>query len=371
MQRNFSGRILTYARVVSAATLGVGLLAVPAAAQPMVGAVSGIVSHDKTIVISGSGFGVKPTPAPLVWEDFSDGALDPALATRAGGVVMNEDNLRHPFSPRNARSDYKTAGGGGYFGYDGATAPKWFVQYWIKLAPDWHWGTSTFDAGDDGLANIKFFRMFPSGSRTYSNVGYSAHGFTGADVLRFVENGKQEYLGVNFKDWFDIGEWHNVQVEYGENSGNGQPNGTMRLWIDGVLRDSTTTLVTNAEAAEPAVDKRPYVIGFYDSWSPSDAPVPNMYAYYGDIYVDRSWSRVEMGNQPTYAACTHREMLVPTEWSTGAITARVQQGAFTNGQRAYLYVIDSAGKVNSAGFPITIGASATPPSAPTGLKIIK
>lgn len=370
MQRNFTGRLLTYARVASAATLGVGLLAAPAAAQPAVGAVSGTVTHNQTIVITGSGFGLKPTAAPTVWEDFSDSALDAALATRNRAVELNADNLRHPFSTKNARADFKS--GGYYFGYDGGVAKKWFVQYWIKLAPNWHWGASTFGGGDDGLANIKFFRMFPAGDRNYSNVGYSAHGFTGADVLRFVENGDaSQYLGVNFKSWFTLDTWHSVQVEYGENSGAGQPDGTMRLWIDGVLRDSTTSFVTNQAVDGVAVDKRPYVIGFYDSWSPSDAPVSNMYAYYGDIYVDKSWSRVELGDQPTYAACTHREMLVPVEWSTGAITARVQQGTFASGQVAYLYVVDSNGRVNSAGFRVTIGASGTPPSAPTGLKIIK
>ena len=46
-----------------------------------------------------------------------------------------------PVSARNVRADYKSAGV--FFGYDAATAPKWFVQYWIKLAPNWHWGAST------------------------------------------------------------------------------------------------------------------------------------------------------------------------------------------------------------------------------------
>lgn len=368
MQGNDIGRRFTYAWAPVA--LGMTLLAAPAAAQPAVAGVSGTVSHNEVIVITGSGFGVKPSAAPVIWEDFSDNALDPALVTRNGDVALNGDNLRHPFSTRNARSDYKA--GGYYFGYDGATAPRWFVQYWIKLAPNWHWGTSTFDAGDDGLANVKFFRMFPSGSRNYSNVGYSAHGFTGADVLRFVENGDfSQYLGVNFKSWFTSDTWHNVQVEYGESSGAGQADGTMRLWIDGVLRDSTTTLVTNHAPDGEAVDKRPYVIGFYDSWSPSDAPVSNMYAYYGDIYVDTSWSRVEIGNAATYAGCTHREVLVPTEWTAGSITARVQQGSLAQGPSAYLYVVDASGRVNAAGFPVRIGGAGTPPSAPTGLKIIK
>jgi hypothetical protein len=364
------------ARILLASSVAVGAIAsaVPASAQPAVSSVSGSISNNQTVVISGSAFGAKASVAPLVWEDFNDGSLDPNLVTRAGAVAFNTDNLRHAFSTRNARSNYKASGY--YFGYDATTAPKWFVQYWIKLASNWHFGNSTFDAGDDGLANIKFFRMFPGGSRTYSNVGYSTHGFRGGEVLRFVENGAQTYIGTSAHDWFTPGTWHSVQVEYGENSAAGQANGSMKLWVDGVLRDSATNLVTNDVSDGAAVNKRPYIIGFYDSWGPSDANVANMYAYYGDIYVDSSWSRVELGNAPTYNACTHREMMVPTAWGAGAISARVQQGSFTNGQAAYIYVVDATGKVNANGYRVTIGGTGgTPPApapgAPTGLRIIK
>ncbi len=373
MKRKFNRRRFGSgaARAASAAALGVCLFATPASAQPAVGSVSGTVTHDQTLVITGSGFGTKATPAPLVWEDFSDSALDPKLVTRGGAVALNGDNLRHAFSTKNARSDYKAPGGGYYFGYDEGTAPKWFVQYWVKLAPNWVWGSKTFGESGDGLSNIKFFRMFPTGDRNYSNVGYSMHGFRGGEVLRFVENGVQDYIRVSAHNWFTPGTWHSVQVEYGENSAAGQPNGTMRLWVDGVLRDSTTTLDTNHAADGVAVNKRPYVIGFYDSWAPSDAAVPNMYAYYSDMYLDSSWSRVELGDAATYAGCTHREMLVPTAWGANSISARVQQGTFTPGQPAYIYVVDGAGRVNATGYRVTIGGNGTPPAAPTGLRVIK
>ena len=347
MSRGFAGLIAAGVLCLS------GL---PAEAQPTVTGVSGRVANDQTITINGASFGTKASAAPLVWEDFSDGAVDPALVNKGPGPAeINGDNLRHPFSSRNVRADYKTAGA--FFGYDAATAPKWFVQYWIKLAPNWHWGTTGFGGDDDGLANVKFFRMFPKGARNYANVGYSTHGFVGGDVLRFVENGEQTYLGVNGQGLFTPGEWHCVQVQYGENNGAGQPNGTMRLWVDGVLQDATTTLDTNPVADGEPVDKRPYVIGFYDSWDPSDKPVDNMYAYYTDLYVDSSWSRVELGNAPTYAGSTHREMLIPTAWSGSSITARVTQGAFRPGDKAYIYVVDDSGKVNATGFKVNVTAA--------------
>ena len=346
------------------------LLPAAAAAQPSIATVSGTPAHNDTLVINGSAFGTKATPAPRLWETFSDGTVDPALTVNGGTFFSNADNLRNQFSKKNARADYKN--GGYYFEYGVTTAPQWFVQYWIKLAPNWKWGTTTFGGGDDGLANIKFFRLFPKGSRNYSNVGYSLHGFDGGNVLRFVENGVQQYLNTDARPWFAPGVWHNVQVQYGENSGVDQNNGTLKLWIDGVLRDSTTTLNTNASADGAAINKRPYIIGFYDSWSPSDAAVSNMYAYYSDVYVDTSWARVEIGNAPTYSACTLREIQLPIAWSNTSVSVRVNQGSFTTGQAAYVYVIDANGVVNSNGYRIMIGTgNPTPPTPPANLRIIK
>jgi len=328
--------------------------------QPILTDSSGRIANGQTITITGRSFGTKTTPAPLVWEDFSDGAIDPKLVNHGyGPAVINGDNLRHGFSTKNARTDYKTAGA--YFGYDEGTARKWFVQYWVKLASNWHWGTSTYDAGDDGLANVKFFRMFPTGDRTYANVGYSTHGFTGGEVLRFVENGVQTHLALDAQSFFTPDAWHCVQIEYGENSGVAQPDGTLRLWVDGKLRDETTTLDTNPADDGDQVEKRPYVIGFYDSWGPSDAAVANMYAYYSDIYVDSSWARVELGDAPTYAASEHREMLIPTSWSPTSISARVAQGSFSHGP-AYLYVVNSAGQVNARGLKVIVGSAGNPKS---------
>lgn len=369
MDRDYRKRVWTVV-----AGFGLGLLAATADAQPVVGSVSGVASNDQTMVIAGSAFGTKPTAAPLVWEDFDDGVLHQDLAPHGVIAPNNTDNLRHSFTSRNARTNFKVTnanGDGNFFEYTGSGAPKWFVQYWIKLASNWSWGTTAYGGGNDGLANIKFFRMFPNGGRTYTNAGYSMHGFSGGDVMRFVEKGAQPYLGVDGRSWFTPNTWHNVQVLYGD-SGLDQANGTMKLWVDGVLRDSMTTVVTNVGSDGSATDKRPYVIGFYDSWAPSDASVSNMYGYYGDIYVDNNWSRVELGDASTYVNTRHREIQIPTAWGASSVSVKINQGSFGSGQIGYLYVTDSLGRVNANGFPVTIGGgTVTPPSAPTNLRVVR
>jgi hypothetical protein len=66
---------------------------------------------------------------------------------------------------------------------------------------------------------------------------------------------------------------------------------------------------------------------------------------------------------------------LPSAWSSSSITATVNQGTFSNGQAAYLYVIDANGTVNASGYPLTFGqgqgggSDTTPPSTPTGVSI--
>jgi hypothetical protein len=347
---------------LGAALAAASWLALPAEAQPVLSSVIGTIAHGQTVTIQGSAFGAKPTAAPLAWEDFAGGTLKALTARGSPSLTLaNADNLRTPFSIRNARCDFKQGGGGCFFSYDAAVSSRWFVQYWVKLAPNWQWGTTTYNGGNDGMANVKFVRFFPTGSRNYSNVGYAFHGFAGNQTLRFVENGASTYRPIDLNTLLTPGSWHLIQVEFGENSGVDRADGRLRLWIDGQLYDDTRTLVTNVGTDGPAVNKRPFIIGLYDSWPPSDAPVANMFGYYADIYVDNTFARVEIGDAPRYDDCTHREIQYPLSWGAGSIAIRVNQGAFAAGRTAYLFVVDDSGRVNPVGFPITFGGPAPPP----------
>lgn len=98
-------------------------------------------------------------------------------------------------------------------------------------------------------------------------------------------------------------------------------------------------------------------------------PASGAYAY-DDIFIDFTQARVEIGDAPTWSASRHKEIQIPTRWSDGTISIRVNTGTFTAGTRAYLYVVDAAGAVNSDGVAITIGGAnhTIKPQAPSGLK---
>ena len=94
------------------------------------------------------------------------------------------------------------------------------------------------------------------------------------------------------------------------------------------------------------------------------------YRYYGDFYIDNSFSRVLLGNDPDFNSCTHLELQTPTVWNNGRITFTTNQGSFQNGDMAYLFVVDENGEA-SAGYSITIGgeSDATTPASPSGLSV--
>jgi hypothetical protein len=104
---------------------------------------------------------------------------------------------------------------------------------------------------------------------------------------------------------------------------------------------------------------------------------PLAYNQWDDIYIDNSWARVEIGDQPVYDNCTRREMQIPSQWSNDSITLNVNQGAFKPGTEAYLFAVDANG-VPSSGKKIIIGDAITEdtnsptisqPAAPQNLRI--
>ena len=89
----------------------------------------------------------------------------------------------------------------------------------------------------------------------------------------------------------------------------------------------------------------------------------DVYQYYDDIYINNSWARVEIGDDPDYDSCTHREMQIPTAWSSDSVDITVNQGSFPDGATAYLFVVDEDGIVNTTGKSITFGGQPTLPGA--------
>lgn len=115
----------------------------------------------------------------------------------------------------------------------------------------------------------------------------------------------------------------------------------------------------------PDVDTQHWVKVYDTLW-----PAPDVKMYFDSIYVDNSFARIEIGDQPTYDSCTHREIQLASSWSDSQIEFNVNKGTLPDGQ-AYLFVIDESGTASS-GYPISFGVQTDfiAPSAPSGLNVL-
>jgi len=321
-------------------------------AAPSVSLTNGTLSNGNTIAISGSFFGNKASPAPVIFDDMEGGNLSNKW-TKTGSIQINSDNNRHSNSQYNGRNDFGSSGGSskGYF-TGGSNSKKWFCQYWFKLSTNWHWGTTGYGGGDDALTNIKIVRIWDSGSDALNWVTAFQLWSGSNTIISKVSPLSTAYYSklIRPKDDITVNTWHNFQFEYSDSS-IGETDGVFRAWYNGkVIYNISGIMTRNSQNTNY---KRPLVLGFYNSWGRAAS---STYFYIDDAYIDNTWARVEIGDNATYDNCTHREVQIPSAWSDSSIEITFSQGSFNNGDQAYLFVVDDAGN-KSSGFPITIGST--------------
>jgi hypothetical protein len=159
--------------------------------------------------------------------------------------------------------------------------------------------------------------------------------------------GRQEVTGVyhnNLDKWTRVERWldmGNIDVANGYHAGS-QDLQIRGAW-SGQLRFSS--------CGDDTVYAESCVIGHFFNRQNGAA----MRLYISELYMDNSFARVELGNAPTWAACTHREIQIPSAWSATEITVTVNQGAFEAEDDVWLYVVDENRVNNSVGYPLVIG----------------
>lgn len=322
--------------------------------------------HGATVVLTGTGFGSKATAPPLTFDTMETGSFS-SLWQNTGGLSVTTE-ARHDQSTYaatlNMQGSLGEAGNHAYFTVDNAAlSERYFVQYWFKLDANFDWGTSTYGGGDENNANIKMFRMWNPSSSVNENFHINAHGYSGSGSVQynteFVSNPAGGFFG-NSWDW-DLDEWHLLQVEYQESSLGGN-DGILRVWIDGALQVEDTDIMTREDYADL---KRPFIVGLYDAWN--DGGTDRDDVYLDDVYADPSWSRIEVGNAPTYGGCDHREIQTPTAWTDTSVTFTFNRGSFADDASGWVYLTDEDGN-RSSGFPVAFGLDGSATMiAPSGL----
>jgi len=335
------------------------LCSTPAFSAPSISSVSDAIEHNESITISGSDFEPSATDdTPSVWDNLEDGSCNTTATVGTWSSVnvlsISSNNDRHSNSNYCGHHNFQGEATGAFRCNGTPISRAWFVQYWVYLATNWEWGDSVYGGGSQFLSNVKWIRYWNPGS-TNENF-YVAFGTSLSSNSRSIDeniSGTKDYFDVQFaKEDMPLGSWQCFQFEFLDSSSNDVADAEFRVWRNGTLIETRINFV----ARESSNYKRPYFIGYYNSWSGGNGHDNDFYI--DDVYVDTTWARVEIGNNSTYGSCTHREIQIPTNWTSSSISVTVNQGSFADEATAYLFVVDADGDVSS-GYEIEIGGEDT------------
>ena len=92
------------------------------------------------------------------------------------------------------------------------------------------------------------------------------------------------------------------------------------------------------------------------------APELNLRMLFDDVYIDRTLARVELGNAPTYNACSRRDLQPPLSWADERISVSLNGPGYSSSDDLYLYVISADGRVSAGYGPFRLQQSGSTPS---------
>ncbi len=334
------------------------LVAGAVSALPSITSLSGTVEHGSSVTIGGSDFGAKPIASPYRYDNFEAGVVGTRLLSESEGGWFTE-GIAPVYSltkirKANTKSAYQnfTSNGGGYNSTIGLMnwpdAPMYFSG-WFNYRM---WGAQS--------RNNKLLQL--RAGRLDQYVWEGRFGADYSSVQQYVADCDGHALEppvrayAPYNNLYADEQWHRMEFYIDQGTVNGN-NGQWTIWIDGQVWSSISgTFMQDGDC--PFFR---FYLGFYFARDVGD-PTPQAERYWDELYVDITRARVEIGNAPTWAACTHREIQVPSTWNGNSITFRTNQGTFADATTAYVYVVDASGAVNSQGYPVVFAG--TDPGSP-------
>jgi hypothetical protein len=344
---------------------------------PVVQQVAGALNQKGTVTVTGSGFGTKPTAAPLLWDDATGtemsqlwdgewpnliGAYNTAYYSPMRGV-----NPPHSHDSRYiAGADATSAGA-----YSGTMViffknislqafPFYIYASWYQRADNrWTFGgdnnykTFDYSAAGEPYAQGNWYVSYgpPHPNSTTDTAQQWAINDDGKSLMNPDMAGHNAWWAGAVNPMG--GTWSKVEIAIKVTD---QTDGYVTQWENGHL-------VLNYQGPTDRYGSpniRSIGIGGY-----ARMQVPSNWRYFADAYIDTSLARVVLANKPVLSQATIIENQIPSAWSDGSISATVNLGQFNQGQTAYLFVVDSTGTPSAKGLAVTAGgpAAPSPPSA--------
>ena len=330
-------------------------------------ALSGTVSDGQTLTLTkaAGGFGTKPNGAkPLCWWPLEDSVLPDAALSR---LTTNDytpsgelsSAIVSPGSAGSFRYLFSNASEANAFtGLNRSASPpdRWYVWKRSYYDFDYLWGTS-FNLKQNRFYNSGLFStrpntylqgyQFSDGYPAYDGGGYPRMNVELPSGVDPVDGVTYIYAGFPF-----VGKaWHVWELEFDPGTEDTQDaiihylrNGVQ--WYDPAHRWKCRYSSGGGQ----------YCYWFPDQNSNGIGSLVNPYLYYDAIYVDDSFCRVMVSDEPSWQSAVYpdgtarnREIQIPTAWADGSISFVLRQGAHANLSGKYLYVVTSDGAAIKAG----------------------
>lgn len=333
-------------------------------------------AHGSSYTLTGTGFGTKSEPLPIMFDNFSSGTVgnnvrpNSPTVSASGTWVWDDQGItstRPVYSTdvlRTGRTrSAKAAYGGSVYanaleiidtGFTAAGAEK-FISWWLHYdltsashsinfkpfiaygtfenqVPEFYLGYGA-PSSDDQLRNSFQDKVSGAGSAGIINTP-TIYAAPNVDAI--------EGSWVKFELWIKQSTADTFDGAFQLRVHNPDDGSAITMPMD----DATVRTRLYSDR-----NYRNFLIGAYHA--SSGGATGNVYV--SDVYCDNTRQRVELGDASTWAACKWTEAQVATAWSNTSITITANAGAFTAGQTAYLYVIDANGApVSTSGTAVTV-----------------
>jgi len=355
-------------------------LATTSWAAPTINSVKGSMSESQTITINGSNFSSKPVAAPISF-------LKDNIEKGISGSVFNDSGWNNPGAGKRAIYTDGSAYSGKksiLFDFQGDWQDRSFfiekdlnnqkevyVTAWIKLVKSgpctkfqWKNWRVKQNAGYN-IANDS------NGTGVIGDLWYP-WGSTARSVQVFIDGKSSNQGWMLDSSAFAFDKWQRIEAYYKHsdpNRANGQISWERIGYGDSLAGGAPTNRSAVITRSSSADYYRYLILGHYfGNFSGCDDNSARLQVFYDDIYVDNTPARVEIGNSNKWSNCTVRDIQAPSQWSNSSVSVTVSTPSFASNQKAYIYIVDINGNVNSEGYPITIGNSSTVPPSYDQLK---
>lgn len=347
--------------------------------------IAGVTISGNSLNINGKEFGAKPNPAPIRFDNFEKLTVGNDVASETGWW-SNSSNAGNAMKVSN---DYSISGQNSAkatqlgnelsnpmlmrnnIGF--ADTKKVLVSFWFR----WKWPEWTGGTPYEGV-QYKLWRVAAS-LDTNGNVHYPAindfkwkgatYTWNTLGLTYTSTSALGSYSSVHFpNDSVVDNTWYNVVLMVNQGT-KGVANGSYKAYLSKAsgpyteIASATNILIIDSYGDYiNAIKLDNYIDKNNDNIVAQGATIANNGIYFDDIYIDNTFSRIEIGDSPEYQNCTKRIIQIPSAWTDTSVTATLNQGNFTSGQTTYLYLVNSSGAVNANGYPITIGVVESKPT---------